>query len=83
MSLIGRIIKPQVLDFEKAWDKEYHFKDAELDRTRKAFEKEKRNNPTAITVNARDLGTLVINKRLQGETRKKEPASIKFIKGEI
>ncbi len=81
--LFGRILKPQMLDFEGAWDKEYFFENGELDRTKKEFEAARKNNPGNMTINSRSIGDLVVMKRFKGESRKKEPASIKFIKGEI
>ena len=81
--LFGRILKPQMLDFEGAWDKEYYFANGELDRTKKEFGDARKKHQASLTIDGRNIGTLVSKKRFKGESRKKEIASIKFIKGEI
>jgi len=83
MYLFGRIVKPMALDFEKAWDKEYYFEDETLVKLKKDFKQDKKNNPNALTMESRTIGQLATFKRTKGEVRKKEPASIKFIKDEI
>lgn len=83
LHLFGRVFKPQVLQYEGAWDKEFFFKQGEIGRTKKEFDDAKKNSPYNMTTNSRNIGELVSNKIRIGEARKKEPASIKFIKGEL
>jgi len=81
--LLGKVPMATVLDFENAWDKEYFFKDGELDKTKKIFEEAVKKNPKNMTTNSRNIGDLLLKKRYKGEDRKKQPNSIKFIMDEI
>jgi len=81
--LCGRIIRPQSFDFEGAYNLEYYFADGELAKTKKTLEEARKEFRKAITFYARHLSDIVIMKRLNRETRKKEPASVKFIKDVI
>jgi len=83
MRLFGKVSKATVLDFENAWDKEYFFKDGELDKTKKMFKDARNKHAKMISMNARNIGDLIVKKRYKNEVRKKEPASVKFIRDEI
>jgi len=83
LELAGKIINPTSFSYEKAYEKEYFFKEGELHKIKLSFDKLLAKNSNPLGFYVRNISYLIRRKRYKKETRKKVPSSIKFINGEI
>ena len=81
--LCGRMIRPQVFEYEDSENLEYYFADGELDKFKKTLEESRQEFRNSITFYARHLSDIVVMKRQNKEIRKKQLNSIKFITGDL
>jgi len=82
VNLFGREINSVALEYPKTDTKEYFFKKGELKKLADQASQKRKDNPGAMTVNARFLQTILQTKERRKEVRKKMLSSIRFITGE-